>query len=216
MHATTRETAMRLLLKQGESSASALAGLLGISVQAIRRHLRSLEQDGLVEARKIALGPGRPSNIWQLTTQGNNLFNNNQGTERLALDLLSSIQSYLSPDKMERLLSQQLLSKVVDYRKKIGIGSLQTRLQKLIKLRNEEGFLVELHHSEEDKSSWFINAFHCSIQGIAKEFPVLCDQELDLLRELFPECDVQRVQWRLESGHSCGYQVKLIDSNDRN
>ena len=46
----TREVTLTLLLRQGETSAANLAASLGISVQAMRRHLRSLEDDGLVEA----------------------------------------------------------------------------------------------------------------------------------------------------------------------
>ena len=48
--APTRETTLTLLLRQGETSAATLAETLGISVQAMRRHLRSLEDDELVEA----------------------------------------------------------------------------------------------------------------------------------------------------------------------
>ena len=43
--APTRETTLTLLLRQGETSAAKLAETLGISVQAMRRHLRSLEDD---------------------------------------------------------------------------------------------------------------------------------------------------------------------------
>ena len=46
--APTRETTLTLLLRQGETSAATLAETLGISVQAMRRHLRSLEDDELV------------------------------------------------------------------------------------------------------------------------------------------------------------------------
>ena len=73
--ATTRQATLTLLLKQGETSAASLAAALGISVQAMRRHLRSLEEDGLVSASIFSHGPGRPSNLWQLTSQGQNYFN---------------------------------------------------------------------------------------------------------------------------------------------
>ena len=55
--APTREATLTLLLRQGESSAANLAASLGISVQAMRRHLRSLEDDGLVEASPTPTGP---------------------------------------------------------------------------------------------------------------------------------------------------------------
>tara|TARA_Y100001968_G_C19127918_1_gene605215 strand:- start:32 stop:235 length:204 start_codon:yes stop_codon:yes gene_type:complete len=63
VHVTTREATLSLLLQKAEVSASNLALSLGISVQAMRRHLRSLELDGLVESIDIFMGPGTPSNL---------------------------------------------------------------------------------------------------------------------------------------------------------
>ena len=44
----TRDAVLALLLRQGEATAADLASSLGVSVQAMRRHLRSLEEDALV------------------------------------------------------------------------------------------------------------------------------------------------------------------------
>ena len=41
--ASTHEAALTLLLRQGEASAAELAEQLGVSVQVMRRHLRSSE-----------------------------------------------------------------------------------------------------------------------------------------------------------------------------
>ena len=45
---STRDAVLSLLLERGEEDAGALAGAVGISVQAMRRHLRSLADSGLV------------------------------------------------------------------------------------------------------------------------------------------------------------------------
>jgi DeoR family suf operon transcriptional repressor len=42
---------------------------------------------------------------------------------------------------------------------------------------------------------------------IAEQFPCVCDQELQLIRHTFPDCQVERVHWRLEAGHSCGFRL---------
>ena len=206
LQATTREATLTLLLKQGKTSAANLAAFMEISVQAMRRHLRSLESDGLVESSSISEGPGRPSNLWKLTSEGHNCFNNGNGSEKFALDLLASIEANTSKENMAEILHIQTLEKAINYRAQIGNGDLNVRLQKLIELRKKEGYLAELQLSS-DGSSWYLNAFHCSISSIAEEYPIVCDQELQLIRNIFPECDVQRVQWRLESGHGCGFQV---------
>ena len=107
--APTRETTLTLLLRQGETSAATLAETLGISVQAMRRHLRSLEDDELVEASPTPAGPGRPSNLWRLTSKGHQHFPD--GSENFALGLLESMAATLSPEVMADLLRQQAIEK---------------------------------------------------------------------------------------------------------
>ena len=212
VQATTREATLTLLLRQGKCSAAHLAEGMGISVQAMRRHLRSLERDGMVESSVFSEGPGRPSNLWELTIKGYDCFSAGNGSENFALDLLASIEANTVNSSMAEILQKQTLEKAINYRQKIGSGSLNVRLEKLIELRKQEGYMAELELSS-DGSSWYLNAFHCSIRSIAEEYPIVCDQELQLIRNVFPDCEVQRVQWRLEKGHSCGFQVNPLKTD---
>ena len=207
VQATTREATLAYLLREGVSSASNLSAYMGISVQAMRRHLRTLELDGLVASSPIAEGPGRPSNLWQLTLKGQNLFNNGSGSEKFALELLDSIEDTLPNEMISSLLNNQSRQKANLYRRLIGNGNLTVRLEKLVELRNAEGYMAEIHPSKDGSASWILNAFHCSIRSIAEKYPIICDQELELIRSIFDDCQVMRVQWRLESGHSCGFQI---------
>jgi len=202
--APTREATLTLLLRQGEISAAALAKELGISVQAMRRHLRTLEEEGLVEASPISAGPGRPSNQWRLTQQGHQHFPD--GSDTFALNLLESIAASLPPETLTTLLDQQAQDKARHYRHQLGDGPLEQRISRLVSLRSQEGYVSEMVPAE-NGCGWCVNEFHCSVQRIAEEFPAVCDQELQLIKMTFPDCQVERVHWRLESGHSCGFQI---------
>ncbi len=202
--APTRQATLTLLLREGESSASSLANSLGISVQAMRRHLRSLEEDGLVKANQVSIGPGRPFNLWELTQEGENRFPNS--SENFAIELLNSLETSFSKESITTLFSMQAQKKAANYHKKIGPGSVKDRLKKLVELRRLEGYMAELKPLEE-KVGWYLSEFHCSIRRIAEEHPAICDQELKLIRHMFPECHVERVKWRIDGGHSCGFQV---------
>ena len=59
---TTRQAALTLLLRRGEATAAALAEELDVSVQVMRRHLRALEEEGLVMPSPAPTGPGRHHN----------------------------------------------------------------------------------------------------------------------------------------------------------
>jgi DeoR family suf operon transcriptional repressor len=203
--ARTREAVLARLLRQGEATAGELAQQLAVSVQGMRRHLRSLEEEGLVEASPSAEGPGRPSNRWRLTEAGRGRFTDGSGD--FALGLLHSLSSSLSPKQIEDLMERQAEQKAAGYRIRIGAGPLAERLQHLVELRRHEGFVAELLPDPESPSAWIISEFHCSVMRIAEEFPMVCDQELQLIRRTFPDCQVERVHWRLQEGHSCGFRL---------
>lgn len=198
----TREALLTILLRQGDATAAELADRLAISVQATRRHLRSLEDEGLVEASPAAEGPGRPSNHWRLTTKGQSHFPN--GSETFALGLLDSLVGQLPEETFQGLLEQQARQQADDYRVRLGTGPLAQRLARLVDLRRAEGYVAECCA---DGDSWLMREYHCSVMRIAEQFPCVCDQELQLIRHTFPDCCVERVHWRLESGHSCGFRL---------
>ncbi len=202
--ASTRDSVLNLLLQQGELEAGDLAEQLTISVQAMRRHLRALENDGLIECSSPSKGPGRPSYRWRLTGQGRDRFPDGSG--RFALGLLDSMRASLPEQTLRDLLNQQAEDKAQRYRRLLGTGPLAERLERLADLRREEGY-VTLCSPDDDGRSWRLQEVHCSVQRIAEEFPAVCDQELLLIRRTVPDCQVERVHWRLEGGHACGFRI---------
>ena len=203
--APTREAALTLMLRQGEVTAAQLAQDLNVSVQVMRRHLRSLEEDGLVEASPCSEGPGRPSNHWRLTPAGRGQFPD--GSDDFALGLLSSMAASLPSGTVDQLLQRQAAEKATDYRQRIGAGTLQQRLERPVDLRRGEGYVAELRPDPEGQG-WVMSEFHCSVMKIAEQFPCVCDQELQLIRHTFPDCQVDRVHWLLEGGQACGFRLQ--------
>lgn len=202
--APTREAALTLMLRQGETTAARLAEELGVSVQVMRRHLRSLEDEGLVEASPASDGPGRPINRWRLTQAGRGHFPD--GSDDFALGLLTSMAASLPAEMVDGLLQRQAIEKAADYRRRIGAGSLSDRLERLVDLRRSEGYVADVR-PDPDGPGWVMSEFHCSVMKIAEQFPCVCDQELHLIRSTFPDCKVERVHWLLEGGHACGFRL---------
>ena len=199
---TTRKGILAILLRLGEATAHDIATRLEISVQATRRHLRGLEEEGLVEGSSSAEGPGRPSNRWHLTSQGQAQFAD--GSEGFAVSLLQLLSKQLPDEVLQSLLDSQAKQQAVQYRERLGDGPLEQRVARLVELRKAEGYVAEC---DQEANGWVIREFHCSVMRIAEQFPCVCDQELQLIRHTFPDCQVERVHWRLESGHSCGFRL---------
>jgi DeoR family suf operon transcriptional repressor len=192
-----------------------MAERLSVSVQVMRRHLRGLEIDGLVEANQSPAGPGRPINRWRLTPSGHAHFPDT--SDHFALGLLQSMATSLPEETVRQLLRRQAMDKAIAYQRRIGSGSLRQRLERLVELRRAEGFLAELQQIPADTATaeaWLISEFHCSVMRIAEQFPMVCDQELQLIRHTFPDCLVERVHWRLKEGHSCGFRLTAQAPSD--
>ena len=206
---STRDAVLSLLLERGEMDAGDLAETQQISVQAMCRHLRALADEGLVASIACTSGPGRPSNRWFLTEGGRERFPDGSGG--FALGLLDSLRSSLSEEAFQQLLQRQAEGKAQQYRLQLGDASLEDRLHQLAGLRREEGY-VTVCSLDEDGHSWNLQEAHCSVQRIAEEFPTICDQELLLIRRTVPDCRVERVHWRLEGGHTCGFRITPIET----
>ena len=202
---STREAALTLLLRLGQATATTMASQLGVSVQVMRRHLRSLEQEGLVESPCNTTGPGRPSHLWRLTDQGRDHFPD--GSEEFARGLLHTMASHLGPDQLQALLGQHAAAQARHYRNLLGDCPLEKRLQRLVELRRQEGYVADYEPCQ-DQHGWLLTAFHCSVARIAEQFPVICSQELQLYRSIFPDCHVERVHWIQEGDHYCGFRVQ--------
>ena len=203
--ASTREATLTLLLRSGEATAASLAAELEVSVQAMRRHLRSLEQDGLIESSHVANGPGRPSNHWRLTAAGRGRFPD--GSEHFALGLLQSMAQILSPEQLRALMGVQARAQAAHYRQQLGNGPLPQRLERLVELRRREGYVADFRRGDQP-GDWLVREFHCSVARIAERYPFVCDQELQLFRMIFPDCRVERVHWTQDGDHFCGFTLR--------
>ncbi|MXY19165.1 MAG: iron-sulfur cluster biosynthesis transcriptional regulator SufR [Synechococcus sp. SB0665_bin_28] len=208
---STREAALTILLRLGQATATSMASQLGVSVQVMRRHLRSLEQEGLVESSCNTTGPGRPSNLWRLTARGRDHFPD--GSEEFARGLLHTVAHCLGPEQLQTLLGQQAAAQAQRYRRLLGDCPLEKRLQRLVELRRREGYVADYQPCQ-DRRSWLLKAFHCSVARIAEQFPVICSQELQLYRSIFPDCHVERFHWIQEGDHYCGFRVQQNTTAD--
>ena len=139
---STRDAVLSLLLEHGEMDACDLAETQKISVQAMRRHLRALAEEGLVASSTSSSGPGRPSNRWFLTEGGRERFPDGSGG--FALGLLESLRSILPEDAFQELLQRQAEGKAEHYRLQLGDAPLKDRLHQLARLRRDEGYVTVL------------------------------------------------------------------------
>lgn len=210
-HPSTKEDILTYLLKQGEATAQALAEHLEVSAQAIRRHLKDLESEALIEHRAVQEGMGRPNHFYQLSRKGRDHFPAHY--DDFAISLLDTLAETVGKEQVGTILRKQWERKALEYQAQVGAGTLADRVTRLVKLRQDEGYMTEWHRVEpengsEVSSSYVITEYNCAISHIAETFPTVCGHELEMFQVALPDCAVTRTHWLVHGEHRCGYLVQ--------
>jgi DeoR family transcriptional regulator, suf operon transcriptional repressor len=203
--ASTKQEILQCLLKSGESTAQDLANILSISAQAVRRHLKDLESEGAILYRSVALGNGRPQHLYQLSQQGRDKFPNQY--DRFAISFLNTLVENLGYDSASEILQKHWEKKSLDYRTKLGCGSLKERMAKLVELRRQEGYMSEYHPIGEPQQSFVLTEHNCAIAHVAESFPAVCGHELEMFGAVLTDCQIERTHWLVDGEHRCGYLI---------
>lgn len=212
---STKHDILYHLLKQGESTAQGLSDALDISPQAIRRHLKDLEEEGLIEHQTIQAGMGRPNHVYQLSREGRNQLPDRY--DDFALSLLDTLAETVGKDQVSKILQKQWQRKALEYRQRIGAGSLIERVSRLVELRKAEGYMAEWHllePNDREHSRLIITEYNCAISHIAESFPTVCGHELEMFEMALQGCRVERTHWLVNGEHRCGYLIQSPDEGE--
>jgi DeoR family suf operon transcriptional repressor len=209
---STKQDILQHLLKQDQATAQELAETLDISPQAIRRHLKDLETEGLIEYKSVQVGMGRPQHVYYLSRKGRDRFPNHY--QEFAVSLLDTLTETLGHEQASSILRKQWQRKALEYRDKVGTGSVQERVAKLVELRKAEGYMAEWYALEANDSTngaghqYIFTEHNCAISNVAETFPSVCGHELEMFAAVLPDCTVERTHWINKGQHQCGYLIK--------
>jgi len=205
---STKQDILHYLLKHSQATAQELAKALEVSPQAIRRHLKDLEAEGLIGHRAVQAGMGRPNYAYELSRSGRDQFPEHY--DQFALSLLDTLAETVGREQMGTILRKQWERKALEYRARLGTGSLQERVANLVELRKAEGYMAEWHTPEDsnDTTQFIIAEYNCAISHIAESFPTVCGHELEMFAVALQGCTVERTHWLVNGEHRCGYLVQ--------
>ncbi|TAG71369.1 MAG: iron-sulfur cluster biosynthesis transcriptional regulator SufR [Oscillatoriales cyanobacterium] len=199
---STKQDILQFLLKGGQGTALQLAESLDVSPQAIRRHLKDLEGEGLIQYRSVQAGMGRPQHIYELTSLGRDRFPNRYGD--FAVSFLDTLAETVGREQVITILRKQWQRKAMEYRRMMGTGSLQERVARLMELRRD----VDDDLCDRDKGDRFVFMEHnCAISNVAETFPSVCGNELEMFAAVLPDCTIERTHWIIDGEHRCGYLI---------
>ena len=211
---STKQDILQVLLREGEASASSIAQALQVSAQGIRRHLKDLEEDGLIGHKSVQSGLGRPNHLYELSPKARSQFPNR--SDEFAVSLVGSLSSMMDAEQVDVILRMQWKRKALEYRDLLGSGSLKTRVQTLVELRKGEGYMAECYGVDEGDrdSKYVLTEYNCAISHIAATFPTVCGHELEMFSIALYDCEVERTHWLVDGEHRCGYLIQGKDLED--
>jgi predicted ArsR family transcriptional regulator len=173
---TTRGQVVQLL-RRASRTVEELAGALGLTDNAVRAHLATLERDGLVSQQGLRRGVGKPAYAYGLTSEAERLFPKAYGPVLQAL--LGVLAERLPPAEVELVLRE------VGRRLASGTPSTddppRRRAEQAVALLNDLGGLAEL---EQRNGTATIRGYNCPLAAVVREHPEICGLVETLLAEL--------------------------------
>src|SRR5580704_12300152 len=202
-------SADRILLQlktKGPQPAAQIAKRLGVTAMAIRQHLYTLRDSGLVayddERRKV----GRPARIWRITEKAQERFPDSHAD--LTVEMLAIIRATFGERGIDRLMTERtrLQTKAYSDRLRAAGKSLEARVNALAKIRAEQGYMAEAARQRD--GSFLLMENHCPICAAATACQGLCREELNLFSTVLGEgVSVERTDHILAGARRCVYRI---------
>ncbi len=215
----TRWRIISILKKSGGSTVEELASALSLAPMTVRQHLFVLERDSVIEYTEVKKSSGRPSHLYTLTADADELFP--KGYDRLAKRLLTEIGE-LSPtelklmnsdnDKLELIFNNMSDRLASFYEDKANGPTLKERVENVAKIfRDEEGTLSEWSETED---GFEIRDYNCPYYKLAIEDDHLCKWHTRLLTKML-KADITLEQCIASGSWRCQYKVNDIIEDTR-
>jgi predicted ArsR family transcriptional regulator len=177
---TTRGRVLALL-RRGRMTTDEIAGALGLTDNAIRAHLATLERDGLVqtEGERREGRIGKPATVYAVSPDGDTLFST--AYIPLLTSLLSALGDRLPAKELSELLED------VGARLAAGVahpsGELAQRIGAAVNLLNQLGGLSSVEEVDQGQH-YVIQSRGCPLGLAVSERPEVCEAIVTLLSKL--------------------------------
>ncbi len=209
---STRNRVARSILDHGPSTVAELAGRLGLTQAAVRRHLDALVADDVVEAREQrvygARTRGRPAKVFALTDCGRDAFD--QSYDKLAADALRWIQERFGGDEAVVAFARaRIAEQAAAYREAIEAAAPEQRTEALAKALSADGYAATARSAPVGEQ---LCQHHCPVAHVAEKFPQLCEAETEIFSQLLGT-HVQRLATIAHGDGVCTTFIPKISHN---
>lgn len=215
--AGTRDMILQLIVERGPVTAAQLARILYLTPAAVRRHIGSLEEQGLIAVREKqsrSAKRGRPARHYVATNRGQSQLSSSYSD--LAANALDFIRAELGEDKVEEFAEVQIASLEKRYGRALDAAGQDTtkRAAALVNALSEDGYAASLRSVGPRGYALQLCQGHCPVMDVAGQFPELCEAETRAFSRLLG-VHVQRLATLAGGDHVCTTHVPLLIPSSR-
>lgn len=182
-------------------TAKELADRFGVSANAVRRHLKELEAEGLIAYVRQQRGTGAPTYAYRLSQGGETLFPNRY--EEALTRLLRHIVDTEGRGAALSVLEQQYADLRGRLDRHLGEMTPVDRVKAMAGVLEDAGYLAE---SAETDGELRLRLHHCAIRAVASNLPEVCDTELRFLEESLG-AGIRRRTHIVDGCNACEYAI---------
>jgi DeoR family suf operon transcriptional repressor len=202
-HKGPRGAVLMQLKRARRLTAKELATRLGISLNAVRHHLKELEAEGVVEYEREHRGVGAPVFAYRLSQAGEALFPRRyEETLTALLDHLVEREGREAAVAMLEAYFGGLARRLVV---EVEGTSPAERLALVARALSDEGYMAEGTATAADGT---LVEHNCAIPAVAERFPEICAAEARFLSEVLG-AQVDRTEHILSGCGACEYHVRF-------
>ena len=166
------------LLRRASLTVDQIASALGLTDNAVRAHLTSLERDGLVEQHVARRGGvGKPAHVYQLSADADPLFS--QAYIPILTQLLDILAERMPPEELERVM--QAVGRRMAAGQMLPPAELEDRVKRAAALLDSLGGVTEV---ESRDGALAIRGFSCPLGAAVQRHPEVCTAVETLLSDV--------------------------------
>ena len=191
-------------------TAKELADRFGVTPNALRRHLKELELEGIVRYQREIRGVGGPVFAFSLTEKGEALFP--KAYEDTLAGVLDLVRQEHGEEGLLRLFQRRWDDIAAVARPELEQLPVEQRAARLAELLTSLGYMAESHPVS--GSLPVLTEHNCAIRLVAERFPEVCAAEQRFIADLLG-APVTRQAHIARGANCCEYCLEKSATSDQ-
>lgn len=166
------------LKKAQPLTAKELGAQFGVTANALRRHLKELEIEGVVRYQREIRGVGGPVFAYSLSDAGEKLFP--RAYDAALTEVLELVRQQFGSDGVVDLFRKRWAEIAEKAKPELARLPLKQRAERLAELLTSLGYMAEATGTE----GAMLREHNCAIRAVIERFPEICVAEQSFLEEV--------------------------------